>query len=109
MVLRETIFSISTKIQDGGQNLEKSKFLRGPGGVVLSTVGVQSFPKFTLSLTVFKINDIFHFLQTSRYLLLYRSNKIPGLRQTNGRGGYLGQNESKSIPRQDFNEHILQI
>ena len=45
MVLRETIFSISTKIQDGGQNLEKSKFFRGPGGVVLSTVGSKIFLK----------------------------------------------------------------
>ena len=62
------IFSISTKIQDGGQNLKKSKFFY-VAGVVLGTIGVQNLPEIALSLMVFEINDIFHFRQNSRWLL----------------------------------------
>ena len=54
-------FSISAKIQDGSRKLEKSKFFRGASGVVLSTFRVQNLPEIALSLTVFEINDIFHF------------------------------------------------
>ena len=54
-------FLISVKIQDGGQNSEKSKFFRGPRRVVLSTQGVQYLAEIALSLTVFEIKDIFHF------------------------------------------------
>ena len=60
--LGKMTFSIYTKIQDGGQNLEKSKFFRGPRRVVLSIQRVQNLHKITLSLMVFQINDIFHFL-----------------------------------------------
>ena len=38
-------FSISTKIQDGGQNSKKSKHFRGPTGVDLSTF--WSYKQFT--------------------------------------------------------------
>ena len=51
-------FSISAKIQDGGQNLEESKFFTGPRTVALSTQGIQNLPE--IALTVFQINDIFH-------------------------------------------------
>ena len=53
--------SISAKIQDGGRNLEKSKFFRGARGVALFTLGIRNLPKISLSLTVFEINDVFHF------------------------------------------------
>ena len=46
---------------------EKSRFFRGPRRVVLSTQGFPNLPEITLSLTVFKINDIFHFWQNSRW------------------------------------------
>ena len=59
-VLRQKTFSTFAKIQDGGQNLEKSKFFRGPR-VVISTQEVQYLPKITLSLTVIEISNIFHF------------------------------------------------
>ena len=45
-------FSISAKIKDGGRNLEKSNFFKGPAGVVLSSLGVQNLPEITQSLTV---------------------------------------------------------
>ena len=48
-------FSITVKIQDGSQNAEKSKFFRGPRGVVLSILRVQTLPKIGLSRTVFEI------------------------------------------------------
>ena len=48
------IFSISAKIQDGGLNWKKSKLLRGPMGVVLVTLGVQTLPEITLSHTEIK-------------------------------------------------------
>ena len=60
-------FSISAKIQDGCQKSEKSKFFRGARGVVLGTLGVQNLPGNALSLTVFEINNIFHFRQNSRW------------------------------------------
>ena len=51
-------FSISSKIQDGSQKSEKSKFFRYPKGVVLSSLGVQNLPEITLSLTISaKIQD----------------------------------------------------
>ena len=65
-------FSIPTKIQGGGQNLENAKFFEGPRGVVLSTQGVQYMPKITLSLMVFPVNDIFYFCQNSRWWLKFR-------------------------------------
>ena len=49
------------------QNSEKSKFVRGPREVVLSTLGVQNLPQIALSLTFFKIIDILHFRQNSRW------------------------------------------
>ena len=55
-------FSISAKIQDDGQNLEKSKFFKPPREVALSAMGVQNLTEITLSLTVFEISDIFYFL-----------------------------------------------
>ena len=59
--------SISAKIQDGGQKFEKFKFFRGATGVALITLGVQKLPETTLSLTIFEINDIFHFRHNSRW------------------------------------------
>ena len=61
------IFSISATIQDGRQNL-KSKHFRGPGEVILSTLGVQNLPEISLSLTFFEINRIFHLRQNLRRL-----------------------------------------
>ena len=40
-------YSISTKIQDGSQNLEKSKLFRVPRGVVLSTLSGARFARNT--------------------------------------------------------------
>ena len=59
--------SISAKIQDGGQKREKSKFFRGARGVALIILGVRNLPEIALSLTVFEINDIFHFRHNSRW------------------------------------------
>ena len=42
-------FSISAKIQDGGQKLEKPKSFRVARGVVHSTLGVQNLPEITIS------------------------------------------------------------
>ena len=63
-------FSISAKIQDGGRKSEESKIFRG-ARVVPRTLWVQNLPKITLSLTVFKINNIFHFRQNSRWRLKF--------------------------------------
>ena len=54
------------KIQDGSQNSEKSKFVRGPTGVNLRTQEVQTLPKIALFLMFFEINNIFHFRKNSR-------------------------------------------
>ena len=61
------IFSISAKIQDGGKNSKKFKHLRGPTGVVLSTLGVQHLSEIALSLTVLEINGIFYSCKNSRW------------------------------------------
>ena len=51
--------SISAKIQDGGQKLEKSKHFRGPIEVVLSTLGG---PKFAWNLSIsYGFRDKWHF------------------------------------------------
>ena len=63
----KTTFSISAKIQDGTRKSEKCKIFRCAKGVVLGTLGVQNFPKIAVSLTVFKINNILHFRQNSRW------------------------------------------
>ena len=60
-------FSISAKIQDGGRKLEKSKLFEGATGVACITLGIRNLLKITLSLTVYAINDIFHFRHNSRW------------------------------------------
>ena len=60
-------FSISAKIQDGGQNSGNSTFFTGTISKVSSTQRVQTLLEITLSLRVFEINDIFNFHQNSRW------------------------------------------
>ena len=79
-------FPISAKIQDGGRNSESSNIYRGVKERILSTQRVQNLLQIALSLTVFEINNIFHFRQNS-----------------NACGSHLVfQNEAKNIPRQVF-------
>ena len=60
-------FSISAKIQDGGQNSGNPTFFTGTIPKVSTTHRVQTLLKITLSLRVFEINDIFNFRQNSRW------------------------------------------
>ena len=43
------------------KELQLCKFFRDARGVVLITPGARNMPEIALSLTVFEINDIFHF------------------------------------------------
>ena len=45
LFLKYTIFSISTKIQDGGRNMEKSNFFRYAREVVLGNLGGPKFAR----------------------------------------------------------------
>ena len=58
-------YSISAKIQDGGQNSGNSIFFTI--SKVSSTQRVQTLLEITLSLRVFEINDFFNFCQNSRW------------------------------------------
>ena len=59
-------FSISAKIQDGGQNSGNLTFFTGIISNVCSTQRVQTLLEITLSLRDFEINDIFYFCHNSR-------------------------------------------
>ena len=55
----EMTFSISAKIQDGGQKSEESKIFRSPTGVVTSTLGD---PKFSRNRSIsYSFRDKQHF------------------------------------------------
>ena len=61
---------------DGGRNTEICKLFMALKGVFLITHWVENLPEIALSLTVFKINDIFHFRHYSRWQPKFRKFKI---------------------------------
>ena len=64
-------FLICAKILDSLSNSVNSTFFRGTITKISSTQSVQNLLKITLSVTVFKINNIFDFHQNSRWLIKF--------------------------------------
>ena len=61
------IFAFYTEIQDGRQKWQENHFGQKVADKSTHTLWVLNFVEIALSLTVFEINDIFHFCQNSRW------------------------------------------